>query len=210
MPQCFRTSCDEAFSVSLQHREAMSQACVAELTSLSSCQSYKGTSVDSSHCHLGTTEMLSLHRSDNFPPKLLSHLAEGGRADSVGPFLLRLSGAGFAHCVPGPETLVWPGAQTLYLNDGLKLMPSPAVVCFSRIKKNIHHVHFLGFTWMDNPLDFSLFRLILIWVYLVGFSSFPVFVSLKYKKKSYLITLQNKTRTTVCEELCHPLQIYIV
>lgn len=177
----------------------MSQACVVELTPLSSCQSYKGTSVDSSHCHLGTTEMLSLHRSDTLPPKLLGHLAEGGGADSVGPFMLRLSGAGFAHYAPGPETSVWPGAQTLYLSKWVKLTACPTVVCFSRIKKNIHHVHFLGFTWMDNPLDFSLFLLILLWVYLVGFISLPVFVSLKYKKnkqkKPYLITSQNKTRT---------------
>ena len=93
----------------------MSQASVAELTPLTSCQSYTGTSVDSCRCHLGTAEMLSRHRSDTLPPKLLGHLAEGGGADSVGPFMLRLSGAGFAHCAPGPETSVWPGAQTLYL-----------------------------------------------------------------------------------------------
>lgn len=30
--------------------------------------------------------------------------------------------------------------------NGLKLKACPTVVCFSRIKKNIHHVHFLGFT----------------------------------------------------------------
>lgn len=103
---CLRSSCDEAFSVSLQHRETMSQACVAELTPLSSCQSYKGTSLDSSLCHLGTTEMLSLRRSGTIPPKLLAHLAEGEGADCVGPFMLRLSGAGFAHCASGPETSV--------------------------------------------------------------------------------------------------------
>lgn len=95
----------------------MSQVCVAELTPLSSCQSYKGTSVDSSHCHFGTTEMLSLHRSDTLPPKLLGHLTDGGCADSVGPFLLRLSGPGFAHYAPGPETSVWPAAQTLYPSE---------------------------------------------------------------------------------------------
>lgn len=110
---CIRSSCDKAFSVSPQHFETMSQACVAELTPLSSCQSYKGTSVDSSHCHLGTTEMLSLRRSDTLPQKLLGHLAEGGGANSLSPFMLRFSGAGFAHYAPGPETSVWSGAQPL-------------------------------------------------------------------------------------------------
>ncbi|TNN04369.1 hypothetical protein fugu_001398 [Takifugu bimaculatus] len=89
-----------------QHFETVSPPCVAELTPLSSCQSYKGTSVDSSHCHLGTTEMLSLRRSDTLPQKLLGHLAEGGGANSLSPFMLRFSGAGFAHYAPGPETSV--------------------------------------------------------------------------------------------------------
>lgn len=106
----FRIIFDKALSVSLQLCETMSQACVAELTPLSSCQSYKGTSVDSSHCHL---EMLSLRRADTLPRKLLGHLAEGGGADSLSHFMLRFSGAGFAHYAPGPETSVWSGAQTL-------------------------------------------------------------------------------------------------
>lgn len=52
--------------------------------------------------------------------------------------------------------------------NGLKHTAYPTVVCFSRISKHIHHVHFLGFTWMDNPLDSSLSHLIyfgfIMWV----------------------------------------------
>lgn len=159
---CFRSSCNKAFSVSPQHFETMPQAFVAELTPLSSCQSYKGTSADSSHCHLGTTEMLSLRRSDTLPQKLLGHLVEGGGANSLSPFMLRFSGAGIAHYAPGPETSVWSLAK----GNQLKQTTYPTVVCFSRIKKHIHHVHFLGFTWMGNPLESSLPNLILLWVYL--------------------------------------------
>ncbi|XP_075870703.1 phospholipid-transporting ATPase IH-like isoform X3 [Nelusetta ayraudi] len=70
--------------------------------------SYKGTSADSSHLHLGAVEMLSLGRSDPLPHKLLAHLAEAGGGDlrSLSPCMLRLSGAGFAYYAPGPETSV--------------------------------------------------------------------------------------------------------
>lgn len=73
-----------------------------------SCRSCKGTSVDSSHLHLGAAEALPLHRSDHMPQKLLAHLAEGGGSDlcPLSPYMLRLSGAGFAYYAPGPETSV--------------------------------------------------------------------------------------------------------
>lgn len=84
---------------------------VAELPPLSpsgGVLSYRGTSTDSSHLHLGTVEMLSLGRSDPLPHKLLAHLAEAGGGDlrSLSPCMLRLSGAGFAYYAPGPETSV--------------------------------------------------------------------------------------------------------
>lgn len=93
-------------SVSLQEVESLDG--VAELTPLSPRLSYKGTSADSSHLHLGAVEMLSLGRSDPLPQKLLAHLAEGGGGDlcSLSPCMLRLSGAGFAYYAPGPETSV--------------------------------------------------------------------------------------------------------
>lgn len=86
----------------------LSRGGVAESTPLSSRRSYKGTSAGSSHLHLGAAETLSLRRSDPLPQKLLVHLAEGGGADlcSLSPYVLRLSGAGFAYCAPGPETSV--------------------------------------------------------------------------------------------------------
>lgn len=98
-------------SVSRQEVEALDS--VAELPPLSpggggGGLSYKGTSADSSHLHLGTVEMLSLGRSDPLPHKLLAHLAEAGGGDlrSLSPCMLRLSGAGFAYYAPGPETSV--------------------------------------------------------------------------------------------------------
>lgn len=99
-------------SVSLQEVEALDG--VAELPPLSpgggggGGLSYKGTSADSSHLHLGAVEMLSLGRSDPLPHKLLAHLAEAGGGDlrSLSPCMLRLSGAGFAYYAPGPETSV--------------------------------------------------------------------------------------------------------
>ncbi|GLD51980.1 phospholipid-transporting ATPase IH-like isoform X1 [Lates japonicus] len=95
-------------SLSLQDHERLSWGGVVELTPLSSRRSYKGTSTDSSHLHLGAAETLSLRRSDPLPQKLLAHLAEGGGADlcSLSPYMLRLSGAGFAYHAPGPETSV--------------------------------------------------------------------------------------------------------
>lgn len=95
-------------SFSPQDDEKLSRACVAELTPLSPRRSYKGTSTDSSHLHLGAAETLSLRRSDPLPQKLLVHLAEGGGADvrSLSPYTLRLSGEGFAYYAPGPETSV--------------------------------------------------------------------------------------------------------
>lgn len=89
-------------------QEKLSRGGVAESTPLSSRRSYKGTSVDSSHLHLGAVEMLSLRRSDPLPQKLLAHLADGAGANlrSLSPYMLRLSGAGFAYYAPGPETSV--------------------------------------------------------------------------------------------------------
>lgn len=83
-------------SLSLQAHETMS------------CCLRKGTSTGSSHRQLGAVEMLSIRRSDPLPQKLLAHLAEGGRSDlcSLSPYMLRLSGAGFAYYAPGPETSV--------------------------------------------------------------------------------------------------------
>ncbi|KAF1382743.1 hypothetical protein PFLUV_G00146930 [Perca fluviatilis] len=88
--------------------EKLSWDGVAKLTPLSSRRSLKDTSTDSSQLHLCTAEMLSLCRSDPFPQKLLVHLAEGGGADlcSLSPYVLHLSGAGFAYYAPGPETSV--------------------------------------------------------------------------------------------------------
>lgn len=89
-------------------QEKLVRGGVAELTPLSSRRSFKGTSSDSSHLHLGAAEALALHRSDPLPHKLLAHLTEGGGADlcALSPYVLRLSGAGFAHYAPGPETSV--------------------------------------------------------------------------------------------------------
>ncbi|TDH06770.1 hypothetical protein EPR50_G00116390 [Perca flavescens] len=88
--------------------EKLSWDGVAKLTPLSSRRSLKDTSTDSSQLHLCAAEMLSLRRSDPFPQKLLVRLAEGGGADlcSLSPYVLRLSGAGFAYYAPGPETSV--------------------------------------------------------------------------------------------------------
>ncbi|XP_069563718.1 phospholipid-transporting ATPase IH-like isoform X1 [Brachyistius frenatus] len=91
-----------------QDHEKLLPGGVAELTPLSFRRPYKGMSADSSHLHLGAAETLSLCRSDPLPQKLLAHLAEGAGADlcSLSPYMLRLSGAGFAYCAPGPETSV--------------------------------------------------------------------------------------------------------
>ncbi|KAI9547073.1 putative phospholipid-transporting ATPase IH [Dissostichus eleginoides] len=88
--------------------EKQSVAVVAESTPLSSRRSCKGASTDSSRLHLAAAEALSLHRSDPLPQKLLVHLTEGGGADlrPLSPYMLRLSGAGFAYYAPGPETSV--------------------------------------------------------------------------------------------------------
>lgn len=123
LPLCFGSSADDTPSLSLQDQETLSLDAAAESTPLSSRGSYKGTSADSSHVHLGPVEMLSLHRSDPLPQKLLAHLAEAGRADlcSLSPYMLRLSGAGFAYYAPGPETSVWPRAWTLYVYESHRL-----------------------------------------------------------------------------------------
>ncbi|CAB1417706.1 unnamed protein product [Pleuronectes platessa] len=94
--------------LALQGHERLSRGGGAESTPHSSRRSYKGTSRDSSHLHLGAAETLSLRTSDPLPQKLLAHLGGGGRADlcSLSPYMLRLSGAGFAYCAPGPETSV--------------------------------------------------------------------------------------------------------
>lgn len=98
-------------SVSRQEVEAL-DGVASELPPLSpgggGVLSYRGTSADSSHLHLGAVEMLSLGRSDPLPHKLLAHLAEAGGGDlrSLSPCMLRLSGAGFAYYAPGPETSV--------------------------------------------------------------------------------------------------------
>lgn len=88
--------------------EKMVRGVVAELTPLSSRRSYRSTSANSSHLHLSAAEALSLRMADTLPQKILTHLAEGGAADryTLSPYLLRLSGAGFAHYAPGPETTV--------------------------------------------------------------------------------------------------------
>ncbi|KAK2839992.1 hypothetical protein Q5P01_013732 [Channa striata] len=88
--------------------DKQSQGGLAELTPLSSYQSYKATSTDSSHLHLGAAETLSLRRCDPLPQILLAHLAEGRGADlrPLSPYVLHLSGAGIAYYAPGPETSV--------------------------------------------------------------------------------------------------------
>ncbi|KAG7220968.1 hypothetical protein INR49_010217 [Caranx melampygus] len=112
LPGCFLLLCIVWGMLSCyggeEDHERLSQGGVAELTPLSSRRSYKGTSSDSSHLHLGAAETLSLRRSDPLPQKLLAHLAEGGGTDlcSLSPLTLRLSGAGFAYYAPGPETSV--------------------------------------------------------------------------------------------------------
>lgn len=123
LPLCFGSSADDTSSPSLQDQETLSLDAAAESTPLSSRGSYKGTSADSSHLHLGAVEMLSLRRSDPLPQKLLAHLAEAGRADlcSLSPYMLRLSGAGFAYYAPGPETSVWPRAWTLCVYESHRL-----------------------------------------------------------------------------------------
>lgn len=148
---------------------------MADLTPLSSRRSFKGTSTDSSHLHLGALETLSLRRSDPLPQKLLAHLAEGGGADlrSLSPYVLRLSGAGFAYYAPGPETSVWTQTKTLKrcVCEARELMRTVHPKMYNWdlhlkdqgfIKQNInqhvhthqvHHVHFLGYSWVDNPLD---------------------------------------------------------
>lgn len=107
-------------SISLQDQEKLSRGLPAELTPLSSRRSCKGTSPGSSHLHLSAVEMLSLRSSDPLPQKLLAHLAEGGGADlcALSPYMVRLSGAGFAYYAPGPETSVWR-TQTLKLFLGI-------------------------------------------------------------------------------------------
>ncbi|XP_033842587.1 phospholipid-transporting ATPase IH-like isoform X1 [Periophthalmus magnuspinnatus] len=91
-----------------QGNEKMVRGVVAELTPLSSRRSYRSTSANSSHLHLSAAEALSLRLSDPLPQKILTRLTERGGADvyTLSPYLLRLSGAGFAHYAPGPETTV--------------------------------------------------------------------------------------------------------
>ncbi|XP_007555549.1 probable phospholipid-transporting ATPase IH isoform X1 [Poecilia formosa] len=91
-----------------QVSEKLLSGSAAELTPLSFRRSYKGRSTDSTLLHLGAAETLSLRSSSPLPQKLLAHLAEGGGSDltSLSPYMLRLSGAGFAYYAPGPETPV--------------------------------------------------------------------------------------------------------
>lgn len=105
---CFELPCTNLSSISLQDHEKLSVAVVAESTPLSSPLSCKGASTDSSRLHLAAAQVLSLRRSDPLPQKLLVHLTEGGGADlrPLSPYMLRLSGAGFAYYAPGPETSV--------------------------------------------------------------------------------------------------------
>lgn len=83
--------------------EKLVRGVVAELTPLASRGSYKSTSANSSHLHLSAAEALSLCMSDPLPPKILTHLTDRG---ALSPYWFRLSGAGFAHYAPGPETTV--------------------------------------------------------------------------------------------------------
>ncbi|XP_014916275.1 probable phospholipid-transporting ATPase IH, partial [Poecilia latipinna] len=91
-----------------QVSEKLLSGSAAELTPLSFRRSYKGRSTDSTLLHLGAAETLSLRSSSPLPQKLLAHLAEGGGSDltCLSPYMLRLSGAGFAYYAPGPETPV--------------------------------------------------------------------------------------------------------
>ncbi|MEQ2211472.1 hypothetical protein XENOCAPTIV_002634, partial [Xenoophorus captivus] len=102
-----RAVCPTATERAQVHEKLLSGS-VAELAPLSFRQSYKGRNTNSTLLHLGAAETLSLHSSSPLPQKLLAHLSEGGRSDlsSLSPYMLRLSGAGFAYYAPGPETPV--------------------------------------------------------------------------------------------------------
>ena len=215
---CSGFSHHDASSISLQDHEKLSQGGVAESTPLSPPRSYKGTSTNSSHLHLGTVEMLSLRRSDPLPQKLLAHLAEGGGADlcSLSPYRLRLSGAGFAYCAPGPETSVWTQARTLTLrvheSGGPKLkvhltMCNQDLKGWGFLEQNtnqhvhthqplcwVHHVHFLGYTWVDDPLEIVALTHHL---HTFCFRVVPVLVSSKFPP-SFHLNKSKKERGTTC------------
>ncbi|KAM9447929.1 LOW QUALITY PROTEIN: phospholipid-transporting ATPase IH-like [Salvelinus alpinus] len=95
-----------------QDVDKLLQGSVAELTPVLSCPSgpsSKRKSTDSSHLHIRVPKPLPLLRSESFPHKLLlAHWTDGGGADrcTLSPYMLRLSGAGFAYYAPGPETFV--------------------------------------------------------------------------------------------------------
>lgn len=150
---------DGGFSVFVQDHQKLLPGSVAAVTPLSFCRSCKGTSADSSHLHLGTAESLSLCRSDPLPQKLLAHLAESGGTElcPLSPYMLRLSGAGFAYYAPGPETSVWTQMQTLKLLH----LRDPWITQRRHVQTHLKHGHsmlsspcaFLGYTWVKNPLD---------------------------------------------------------
>lgn len=152
-------SYDGGFSVFVQDHQKLLPGSVAAVTPLSFCRSCKGTSADSSHLHLGTAESLSLCRSDPLPQKLLAHLAEsrGTELCPLSPYMLRLSGAGFAYYAPGPETSVWTQMQTLKLLH----LRDPWITQRRHVQTHLKHGHsmlsspcaFLGYTWVKNPLD---------------------------------------------------------
>lgn len=184
----FAMSYDGGFSVFVQDHQKLLPGSVAAVTPLSFCRSCKGTSADSSHLHLGTAESLSLCRSDPLPQKLLAHLAESGGTElcPLSPYMLRLSGAGFAYCAPGPETSVWTQMQTLKLLH----LRDPWITQRRHVQTHLKHGHsmlsspcaFLGYTWVKNPLDSialtpnshtCLIFFFFSFFFLVWFSKFP-------------------------------------
>lgn len=180
-------SYDGGFSVFVQDHQKLLPGSVAAVTPLSFCRSCKGTSADSSHLHLGTAESLSLCRSDPLPQKLLAHLAEsrGTELCPLSPYMLRLSGAGFAYYAPGPETSVWTQMQTLKLLH----LRDPWITQRRHVQTHLKHGHsmlsspcaFLGYTGVKNPLDsialtpnsHTCLIFFFLFFFLVWFSKFP-------------------------------------